>query len=220
MTHYDLPDTDIFTGLGDDELTDLGGQSSLFTCASGSLLYAPGEPGEALFLLGKGRVQLYRLSPGGKKLVVARLRAGAFFGATTLIGQKTHQSYAETVDPCTLYRLNRAGTERLLSNRPEIALRIMAGLAERVRYLERQLEGMAFQDMAARLARLLLELAAEQDDCAVRGYSHQDLADVLGTYRETISDTLNRFRADGLVRTSWKQIVLEDRKRLAQVAEA
>jgi CRP-like cAMP-binding protein len=53
----------------------------------------------------------------------------------------------------------------------------------------------------------------------VRGYSHQDLADFLGTYRETISDTLNRLRADGLVRTGRKQIALEDQERLQKVSQ-
>jgi CRP-like cAMP-binding protein len=218
-----LRNIDLFSDLSDHELAELSNQIGTLNCEPGRLLYAPGEPGEALFLLGKGHVQLYRLSPNGRKLVVARLQAGAFFGGITLlgqeVGQKTHQSYAQAVDECALWRLSHADTQRLLRDKPEIGLRLAAGLARRLRTLEGHLEAMAFQDMPARLARLLLQLAAEQGDSVVQGYTHQDLADVLGAYRETISDTLNKFRADGLVRTGRKQIVLEDWARLEKVAE-
>ena len=200
----------LFSDLGDRELAVLSHQLTWLNYESGRVLYVPGEPAEALFILGKGRVQLYRLSPSGRKLVVARLRVGAFFGALALIGQETYQTYAQTVDQCALYRLSRADTERLLCEKPEVVLRIAAGFGERLRYLEQHLEAMAFQNVPTRLAGLLLQLAAEQGNSVVRGYSHQDLADVLGTYRETISDTLNRFRGDGLVRTGRKQIVLKD----------
>jgi CRP-like cAMP-binding protein len=211
----------IATGnLGDEELEELRGQTRLLTYEPGRLLYAPGEPGEALYVLVEGRVQLYRLSPGGRKLVLARLQAGAFFGAIAPLGHETYQSYAETVERCGLYRLSRADTERLLREKPQLALCLIARLAERVRYLEGQLEAMAFQNVAARLASLLLRLATERDDNVVRGYSHQDLAEVLGTYRETVSDALNQFRAGGLVCTGRRRIVLEDRERLREVSQA
>jgi CRP-like cAMP-binding protein len=213
-----LSTIDIFSDLGVDDLAKLGAQVRRMACEAGRLLYVPEERGEALFLLSEGTVQLYRLSQRGRKLMVARLQAGTFFGAIVPMGQETYQTFAETVDKCSLYVLSRVDAERLLREKPEVALRTVVVLGERLRRLEQRLEGMAFQQIPARLASLLLQLADEQGDNLVLGYSHQDLADMLGTYRETISDTLNNFRADGLVRTGWKQIWLEDRERLELVA--
>ena len=79
---------------------------------------------------------------------------------------------------------------------------------------------MAFQNIPARLANLLLRLADEQGDGVVLGYTHQDLADMLGTYRETVSETLHKFRADGLVQTGRREVCLKDRERMSAVADS
>jgi CRP-like cAMP-binding protein len=133
-----LSTIDIFSDLSIDELAEMNGQTSPVACESGRLLYAPGEPADALFLLGKGHVQLYRLSPNGRKLVVATLRAGAFFGAIPPVAQETHQTFAETIDDCVLYVLGRADAERLLREKPEVALRVVVLLGEWMRRLERR----------------------------------------------------------------------------------
>ena len=215
-----LSTIDIFSDLSVDELAEMNGQVTPFACESGRLLYAPGERADTLFLLGRGHVQLYRLSPNGRKLVVATLRTGAFFGAIPPVAQETYQTFAETIDDSVLYVLGRADAERLLREKPEVALRVVAVLGERLRRLERRLEAMAFQNIPARLANLLLRLADEQGDGVVLGYTHQDLADMLGTYRETVSETLHKFRADGLVQTGRREVGLKDRKRMKAVADS
>jgi CRP-like cAMP-binding protein len=210
----------IFSGLSDDELAGLSSQISSFACQAGRLLYAPGECAQALYLLSSGHVQLYRLSPNGRKLVVARVQAGAFFGAIPPVSQETYQTYAESINDCMLYVLSRADTERLLREKPQVALRVVAAFGDRLRRLEWRLEAMAFQNISARLAALLLRLADEQDAGHVLGYTHQHLADMLGVYRETVSDALNKFKADGLVQTGRKEVSLEDRRRLKTVADS
>lgn len=211
---------DIFSDLSVDELVELNAQVTTFASEPGRLLYVPGERAEALYLLGKGRVQLYRLSPGGRKLVVATLRVGAFFGAIPPVAQETYQTFAETIDDCVLYVLARADAERLLRENPEVALRVVAMLGERLQRLERRLEAMAFQNIPARLASLLLRLADEQGDGLVTGYTHQDLADMLGTYRETVSEALHHFRAEGLVQTGRREVGLKDRARMKTMADS
>lgn len=211
---------DIFSDLSAGELAEMNGQVSTFACEPGRLLYVPGERAEALFLLGRGHVQLYRLSPGGRKLVVATLKAGTFFGAIPPVAQETYQTYAETVDPCVMYVLGCDDAQHLLREKPEVAYRVVAVLGERLQQLERRLEAMAFQNIPARLANLLLRLADEQGDGVVLGYTHQDLADMLGTYRETVSETLHKFRAAGLVHTGRREVGLKDRQQLETVADS
>jgi len=210
----------ILRDLSHDELIQMDRQVTMATCQSGKIFYMPEESGEVLFLLKQGRVQLYRLSPNGKKLVIATLGPGAVFGEMSIVGQGMHNTFAEAVDECTLCVMSRFDVQRLMRDKPQVAFRFVEALGDRLTETERRLEDIAFKSIPARLAGLLLELADEQEDASmVRGYTHQDLGEMLGTYRETITQTLNEFKSRGLLSISRKQIILENRPGLEKLAE-
>ncbi len=216
-----LSNIEIFQDLSQGELEEMDRQITMSSCEPGRIFYMPEETGEVLFLLKKGRVQLYRISPNGKKLVVATLGPGAIFGEMSLVGQGMHNTFAEAADECLLCVMSRADVERLMRDKPQVAFRFVEALGERMTTLESQLEEIAFKSIPARLASLLLRLAEEQGAGAiVSGYTHQDLGEVLGTYRETITQTLNDFKADGLVEISRKRVELLDVDGLETLAEA
>jgi CRP-like cAMP-binding protein len=214
-----LSTIDILQDLSPDELARMDRSVTMATCNPGRIFYMPDETGEVLFLLKRGRVQLYRLSPQGKKLVVATLGPGAIFGEMSLVGQGMHNTFAEAVGECTLCVMSRADIERLMREKPQVAFRFVEALGDRLTQTERRLEEIAFKSIPARLAGVLLRLAGEQQSNNVTGYTHQDLGEMLGTYRETITQTLNDFKADGLVEIGRKQIILLDTERLAGLAE-
>ena len=215
-----LSNIEIFRDLSPRELAEMDRQITMSSCESGRIFYMPEDTGEVLFLLKKGRVQLYRISPNGKKLVVATLGPGTIFGEMSLVGQGMHNTFAEAVDDCLLCVMSRADVERLMSEKPSVAFRFVEALGERVTTLESSLEEIAFKSIPARLASLLLRLADEQGDGAeVKGYTHQDFGEMLGTYRETITQTLNEFKSDDLIEISRKRVGILDRERLEIVAE-
>jgi CRP-like cAMP-binding protein len=116
--------------------------------------------------------------------------------------------------------MSRADVERLMREKPQVAFRFVEALGDRVTRLESRLEEIAFKSIPARLASLLLRLADDQGDGnEIRGYTHQDLGEMLGTYRETITQTLNDFKAEGLVDISRKRVTLVDRESLEYLAE-
>ncbi len=210
----------VFRDLTPNELADMDRKLTMSTCRAGKIFYMPEDTGEVLFLLKKGRVQLYRIAPNGKKLVVATLGPGAIFGEMSLVGQGMHNTFAEAVDECVLCVMSRSDVERLMQEKPDVAFRFVEALGHRLTQLESQLEEIAFKSIPARLANLLLELAQEQNgDGRVTGYTHQDFSEMLGTYRETITQTLNDFKGDGLIEISRKQVVLRDRANLQVLAE-
>lgn len=217
-----LTSIEIFRDLSSSDLEEMDRQFTMTACEAGKIFYMPDETGEVLFLLKKGRVQLYRLSPEGKKLIVATLGPGAIFGEMSLVGQGMHNTFAEAADGCLLCVMSRSDVERLMQWRPQVALRIVETLGLRLRQMEQQLEDVAFKSIPARLASLLLRLADESETNSreVSGYTHQDFAEMLGTYRETITQTLNDFRNMGLVRIARKRIILADRVGLEYVAES
>jgi len=180
----------------------------------------PEDTGEVLFLLKKGRVQLYRISPNGKKLVVETLGPGTIFGEMSLVGQGMHNTFAEAVDECLLCVMSRADVERLMREKPSVAFRFVEALGDRLSSVETRLEEIAFKSIPARLASLLLRLADEEGDgTEVIGYTHQDLGEILGTYRETVTQTLNDFKAEGLLEISRKRIQILDEDGLGILAE-
>jgi len=193
-----LSKIDIFQDLAPGEVDQLNHQVMMTTCEAGRVFYTPNENGEALFLLKKGRVQLYRLSTDGKKLVVATLNEGTIFGEMSLIGHGMHNTFAEAIDDCTLCVMSRSDVERLILEKPQVAMRFLEAMAKRLQATERKLEDLAFKGIPARLAGLLLELAREPlDGNEVIGFTHQDLAERIGTYRETTTQVLNTFKDQG-----------------------
>ncbi len=208
----------VFRDLSPNELKEMDRQLTMSSCESGKIFYMPEDSGEVLFLLKKGQVQIYRLAPSGKKLVVATLGPGAIFGEMSLVGQGMHNTFAEAVDDCLLCVMSRADVERLIREKPDVAFRFLETMGNRVSTLETHLEDIAFKSIPARLAGLLLRLAEEQESDDLRGYTHQDLSEMLGTYRETITQTLNEFKADGLIIIGRKRITLKDKNRLETLA--
>ncbi|MFQ5942581.1 MAG: Crp/Fnr family transcriptional regulator [Anaerolineales bacterium] len=201
----------IFQDLTDQEMEEMDRSTTMSTCEPGRVFYGPDEAGEVLFLLKKGRVQLYRLSPEGKKLVVALLEKGAIFGEMSLVGQGMHNTFAEAIDECTLCVMSRMDVERIIEEKPQVALRFLESMAIRLREAEEKLEDLAFKSIPVRLAALLQDLASESNSGdTIEGYTHQDLAEMLGTYRETATQTLNEFKSHGWVEIGRKRIRIVD----------
>ena len=215
-----LSNIEIFQDLTSYELQEMDAQLTMSSCEPGRIFYMPEDSGEVLFLLKRGRVQLYRISPNGKKLVVETLGPGAIFGEMSMVGQGMHNTFAEAVDDCLLCVMSRADVERLMREKPMVAFRFVEALGDRLSSLESRLEEIAFKSIPARLASLLLRLADEQgENGMVSGYTHQDLGEMLGTYRETVTQTLNDFKSDGLVEISRKRIQIMDSDGLEMLAE-
>ncbi len=216
-TRY-LSAIDIFRDLGPEDLEWLAETTTMVTAPRGRVIYAPGQTPEALFLLKRGRVQVYRTSADGKKLVTAVLEPETFFGELALAGQRMADTAAEVLEEATLCVLSRRDLERLIVRQPQVALRLLEAVSGRLLAAEALLEELAFKSVSARLAGLLLRLARERGTSELSGLTHQDLADMVGTYRETATAALDQFRARGLVELGRKQVRLLDSAGLAGIA--
>ncbi|MBN1657945.1 MAG: Crp/Fnr family transcriptional regulator [Anaerolineae bacterium] len=211
---------DIFQDLSEEEIEEIDRATTMSTCRRGKIFYMPEDTSEVLFLLKKGRVQLYRISPDGKKLVIATVEPGSVFGEMALIGQGMHNTFAEATEDCVLCVMNREDVERLLLTKPMVALRIFEVLGSRLRETEARLQQIAFKGIPARLASLLLRLSEEQGSATIDGLTHQDLGERIGTYRETTTQTLNTFKTEGLIDIGRKRITILDPDGLERIAQS
>ena len=214
-----LNQVDALQDLSDVEIEQVSDQTYLVDHRSGHIFYMPDDPGDVLFILKKGRIQLYRMSPDGRKLIFAILQPGAIFGDMALVGQHLHQTYAQAIDDCTICVWNRKQVEEMFIDKPQIAFRFLEAVGNRLTQVEERLADVTFQPIATRLATLLLHLDREGDSTGkLSGYTHQYLADMLGTYRETTTQILNQFKAQSLIQTGRKTIDILDKGGLERIA--
>jgi CRP-like cAMP-binding protein len=137
----------------------------------------------------------------------------------SLLGQGMYDTFAETVEDATICAMSRRDVEELIARRPQVALRILAVVGQRLIEAESLLEDLAFRSVSARLAALLLRLADRQCTTVVH-LTHEDLAEMAGTYRETATLYLNQFKADALIDLRRRQIAILDSNGLRRVAQS
>lgn len=215
-----LSELDVFQDLSMREMEELNRITTMSTVSKGRVFYRPEEPGEVLFILKEGRVQLYRISPEGKKLVITTLGPHTLFGEMALLGTKMHNTFAEAIEECLICVMSRPDLERLILSKPQVALRILDITGKRLREAEERLENMAFKGIPARLASLLLRLASEQNSEDIVGLTHQDLAESVGTYRETATQVLNDLKSQGYIDIGRKRITILKHEDLTAIAES
>lgn len=206
---------DLFRDFTPEQMEEIVRATRMQTCKTGRIFYTPGETGEVLFILKTGAVQIYRMSPEGRKLVIAKLPPYSFFGEMSCIGQGMYDTFAEATEESLICTMSRSDVERLLLSRPKVALRILEAVGKRVVEAETQLEEIAFKGLIPRLATLLQREATENE---IIGLSHQDIAERLGVYRETVTSALNELKTAGILEIGRKRITITNRERLERAA--
>ncbi len=198
---------DIFRDLSHAEIEQIDRQTRMTTVRRGQVIYRQEDTAEGLFLLKRGRVRLSRLSPSGKKLEVAILEPGTFFGEMPLLGVKMRSASAEAVDDSLLCVMSEADVERLVLTKPRVGLRMIEVLGHRLAAAEAKLEEFAYRSAASRIAAALLRHAGGG---VIDDMSHQDLADTVGVHRETATKILDEFEAAGLVALGRRRVQVLD----------
>lgn len=180
---------------------------------AGEMVCEAEEMASSVFLVASGRVQLYRTTREGRRFVSATLGPGSMFGEDSLLGGEGPDTQAVALEPCTIWTMPRQQVLEISSTDAMFGFGLMQAMGERVVQAEDRLEQMAYSTIASRLAALLLELG-ETDPASIVRATHQELADMLGTWRETVSKTLQEFRRRGWVSSGRRQLTLLDRDAL------
>ncbi len=201
MITDDLRRAPLFAGLTDEQLDKLGAIAAPVTLPPGSTVFVQGDPADAFYLLAAGAVKVTKEFRDGRSATIRHVRAGEAFGESVLFND-TYPASTETMEPAAslLYRFDTGEFRRLMLAEPELALCLIAAMAHLLVMLNQRVEELLLP-VPARLSRYLLDLCSEQGSptlCRLPVTKHE-LAARLGTVPETLSRTLNRFVAGGLV---------------------
>lgn len=207
----------IFRDVSQNVLATIEASTSVRTVLKGEIIYRAGDSIETIFVLKRGGVHLYQLSPDGRKLIVERVRPPMLFGGMPVLSQPKQSLFAEAVEECRVCQMKRADVERLILSNPNIGLRLLEEIGMRIQSAHEHMSCSAFKAIPARLATLLLNLS-ENGSRSIAGVSQQDLADMLGIFRETISVSLGALREQGIIEIHRMEIAVRCRKSLLAVA--
>jgi CRP-like cAMP-binding protein len=208
----------IFADMSEAEMRQLAQRTVMRRYTRGQAIIQQDDPLDAIYLVKEGRVKLCRYSSAGRVQIIALLERGDIFGERGLAGSDT-ATHCEAFDDSLVCLLRRQDFEDLIRSKPELALRVMKGLATRLRQAEEAIESLAFHDVPDRLATLLAQLADAYGEPHPQGrrlalrFTHHDLASMIGATRETVTNVLNRFRDEGLVTIDERHIIIRDLKR-------
>ncbi|MFC6286118.1 Crp/Fnr family transcriptional regulator [Nocardioides sp. GCM10027113] len=216
-----LSEVDIFADLSDDEMERMAEAAPMRTYPAGALLYTPQQQTETLFILKRGRVRIFRLSADGRALTTAILEPGTIFGEMVVVGQLMHDNFAEALDETVVCVMGRRDVQRLLLGDPRIATRISEILGRRLAELEQRLSDVVFKTVAQRVADALVTLSRERTlvRSPVVRVTHEQLASLAGTSRETATKVLGDLAEQGLISLGRGRIAVLDRDGLRRLVD-
>lgn len=189
----------------------------------GGLLFHPEDLAETLYVLTSGSVRLYSLGTGAREVTLVVHLEGDLVGVQALLEGQTYGRYAECADDTEALMISRDTLERLMRESPELAQAITERVVAQTAALQDRLAGLVFHEVSQRLARTLLDFADRQGEwdgqqpfALQDRLSHQELAHIVGSTRETITKLLGEFRSRGLLDLGYRRIILTDRQGLIE----
>jgi CRP/FNR family transcriptional regulator len=215
---------DVLEPLSQEELEEFSRRVPDTYIEQGRVFYTPEDPSEALFMLKKGRVRIYKVAPDGWEFTLAVVEAGTMFGEMALTAQRLREAYAEAIEPSYVCVLKSEDLERLVRANPEVGLRMIQVLSERLRICETRLEDIGLKEVTARLASLVLQLAESEGVMAFEGpkipthYTHRQLATMIGASRESVTRAFTKLQKAGAVELRRRHIYVKDVEALERAA--
>jgi CRP-like cAMP-binding protein len=215
---------DIFEPLSEQEIERLNGQLPDRSLERGEIFYGPQDRSERLFLLQKGKIRIFRMTPDGREFTLAVVESGTVFGEMALTGQWLEGAYAQAMESSQVSTMAREDLERLVLEKPEVGLRIMQVLSERLRRQENRLEDATMKDVHARLAGIIVLLVESEGVRTGTGYrisahyTHEHLGTMIGANRVAVTRAFGLLQDEGVVELRRRLIHVTDIEALRRTA--
>ena len=170
----------------------------------GENIFSQGDRADAIFFIQSGKVKISVVSAAGKEAVLIMLGPRKFFGEGSLVGQSLRVSTATALEPSIVFRVEKSAMIRALRDQAALSEKFITALLVRNIDLEEDLCDQLFNQSEKRLARVLLKLSRMREhdvmpDARISVFSHETLAEMVGTTRSRITHFMNKFRTLGLI---------------------
>lgn len=209
-----------FTNLQESDLIKINEITIQRNYRKGSIIFMEGDTGEAFYFIKSGKVKIYKTSPDGRELIFAILSEGDVFAEVTLFNDIKYPASAEVLEDASLGMIKNQDLEGVISKNAELALAIIKVLSRKLFNSQQKVKELALGDTFMRTAQTIIKLAEEHGKKTDEGLevkldiSRQELANMIGTARETVSRALSQFKKEGSVDISGKKIIVKDMQKL------
>lgn len=204
----------LFSGLSQAELQEMDRITRMQEIKKKQPIYLPGDPANTVYLLKKGRVKVASSASSGKEVTFEILEPGEIFGLLEVLDESPRETHAEALDDALICAIRREDFDRYLREHPDLTVKVTKLIGLRLRKIQNRVEDLVFRDAPARLAHLLLELSKTDGAPAGGGIrlqaklTHQEMANLIGCSRETVSTILGQFRDRRLVQIDGRSIIV------------
>ena len=212
-----LKSVSLFRGLADDQLADLSSVFHRKTYPIGSFIITEGSGGDILFVINRGTAKVTRESEEGREVIFAFLREGDVFGELSILDGRERSANVVAMEETEVYILERNEFLKVMVGYPALSVKLLQELARRIRASDRQIEYLALKDSESRVLLALGRLAGETGIAEKHRFvielklpMQQDLANMAGTSRETVSRVLKSLEQKGMITRSVGKVQLYD----------
>jgi CRP/FNR family cyclic AMP-dependent transcriptional regulator len=216
----------LFSGLDREDLATLASIVTRKEFGKRETLFHQGDPGDEFMILTEGSVKVELMNSEGKELTLTILTPFQFLGELALLDDVPRSATVVSMEQSVLLSVNKRDFARILETYPRMSIPMLRQLTRRVRVLTDDIASMAFLDSYSRVTRKILNLAEEMGVPNAEGHilidralTHQQLANLVGTTRETVTKILNEMKDNGLLDIRRHRITILDRDELLARAD-
>ena len=195
---------------------NIGTSHELTTYKKGDYIYFPEDKAGNVYLISDGRIKIGTINDDGKENIKSVLSKGEVFGEMALFGESLRKDFAQVLEEATLCVLTLDEMQELMLEDQDFSIKIVRLIGLKLRRAERKIESLVFKDARTRIIEFLLDLAEERGkkvgfETLVKGFfTHQDIANLTATSRQTVTTILNDLREQNLINFDRKRLLIRD----------
>jgi CRP/FNR family transcriptional regulator/CRP/FNR family cyclic AMP-dependent transcriptional regulator len=205
----------LFADLDDTDVESLIAVASRRKFPKDSVIFFEHDPGDSLFMIVSGRVKVTILSDDGREIILSVLGERDFFGEMSLLDNEPRSATAIAMEDTEVVILHQKEFLSIVEKRPRILVLLLAVLSSRLRKANHQIGSLALLDVYGRVASVLLDMAKENGvrlkdgRICFRRPTHQEIANMIGATRETVSRMISDLQRQGYIEISGKNVIIQ-----------
>jgi len=210
----------VFGDLSDEDLEQISSVTIEKNLRKGTIIFMEGDKGDAFYFIKSGKVKIYKTTPDGRELIFTILSDGDVFAEVALFNDVAYPAGAEVLEDSCIGMIRNEDLEDLIKKNADIALHIIKVFSKKLYSSQQKVKELALGDTYARTAQTIIKLAQSNGKETSEGIelqlnlSRQDLANLIGTARETVSRALSQFKKEGSINIDKKKIIIKDIQKL------
>ena len=207
----------VFSELEDHLIDKIAELTIIKKYAKNDIIFFEGDPGEAIHFVKSGKVKIFKTSEGGKEIIINILSPGDIFAEVTLFQRNiAYPASVEVIEEGEIGSIRNRDLERLILENPQLAVELLRAMAKKLKEVQQRVRELGSNDAIERTIRVLSALAKNHGSKTKDGIvlckniTRQDMANLVGTTRETMSRILSKFSKEGLVEIKGRTIVIKN----------